>query len=186
MSQIKLYNLNERNQLFQELSHSLEKHLSETLFKLTGQEINVRLTSANTKRNPQTIGIGERCFGSYISFSGPAKGFIIIFFPLNNISPLLEMVDKQLFGSKKRISSKVKLSAFKEIISILLGAYITEISNSLGIELRISPPTFKYFRMLELKKIILSKMRFTPSSLISYGKLHIGSKDITGGGIVIF
>ena len=145
-----------RTQFFQEAGPSIANGISKAFSKLTAGEIAVHFIGVQTYKEISAVfNVDEKCFGSYVTISNVDKdlnGTAFLFFPLSSISYLIEIILKQQFDTDDDIPTKLKLSTFKEINSILLMRYVNEVANSLGIQLDTSVPVFTSFKSMKFTK----------------------------------
>jgi len=185
-----------RTQFFRDAGPSIANGISKAFSKLTVGEITVHFISVEIyKEISAVIEVDEKCFGSHVSvynIEKDLKGIAFLFFPFSSISYLIEIVLKQHLDADNNISAALKLSTFKEINNILLSRFVTEIANSLGIQLDTSVPVFTSFKNMKfMKQLLLANAEITP--LITVMQLDISSKPqdssskkVRGRFVVIF
>jgi hypothetical protein len=112
--------------------------MSESLQKLTAEDMKVEFSSVETfEQNAIFVETNEKCFGSYVSFKHPKvvpawgqgnlEGVVVAIFPLAGTKTLTPLLSRRLLNSanKENINNKLKLSAFKEAVNILVLTYIS-------------------------------------------------------------
>ena len=171
---------------FKKIGPHIAKQMSEALQKLTHEKIQVEFNSIQTFESPQVeIDIKEKCFGSYVKFVSPKvsiKGIVMAVFPVSSAKNLTELLLKRY--SKETEDARLKLSAFKEGVNILVLTYITEVANALKVKLKMSIPKFLCSHNLEF-------MKSAPDGLVSVGQFRITREmkevsSIKGRFVVVF
>lgn len=175
----------DRTEFFKEIGPDIAHKMSEALQKLTAEKIKVEFNSVETfEQNVISVDMPEKCFGSYLSFKNPIEtpvfdgdkfeGIVLAAFPVSSAKTLTELLLKRyLHKDRKKIDDKLKLSAFKEAVSILLMTYIAEVANALKVKLQTGVPKFNCFRDVELSKPALLRKDISKGSLVSVGQFNI-------------
>lgn len=179
-----------RTQFFQKIGPSIADGISKAFSKLTANEITVRFIGVETyKEISAVIDVNEKCYGSYVAISNvekDLKGIAFLFFPLYSVPYLIEIILKQHLTTDSDIPTKLKLSIFKEINSILLMRYVNELTNSLNIQLDTSVPVFTSFKSMKFTRQP-EWIDMKSTSLITVMQLDISSqKKVRGRFVVIF
>jgi len=180
--------LESRTDFFKKIGPDIACQMSEALQKLTGEEINVEFSSVETfEQNAVFVETNEKCFGSYISFKSPKaipalaqsklEGIVIAVFPLSSAKVLTELLLKRYLKktNEEKIDNKLKLSAFKEAINILVLTYIAEVANALKVKIDTGVPKFTSFSNIELSKPTLLKDDLNCDSLVSVGQFSVSA-----------
>ena len=197
--------LENRTDFFKKLGPDIACRMSEALQKLTGEEIKVEFSSVETfEQNAIFIETNEKCFGSYVAFKSPKavpamgqdnlEGVIVAVFPLASTQTLTTLLSKRYLKKpdKEKIDDKLKLSAFKEAVNILVLTYITGVSNALKVKMKMGVPKFASFRnSVEFMKRASLKDGLKPEDSVSVGQFKITSKikdlpPIKGRFIIVF
>lgn len=198
-------NLKERTEFFKKISPDIARQMSEALQKLTAEEIKIEFSSIETfEQNAIFIETNKKCFGSYISFKSPKiiptlgegnlEGVLVTVFPLASTKTLTTLLSKRYLKKpdKENIDDKLKLSAFKEAVNILVLTYITGIANALKVKMEMGVPKFASFRnSVEFIKHASLRDHSSPEDLVSVGQFKIagGIKDLSpikGRFIIVF
>ena len=179
----------DRVEFLNRIGPTIAQQMTEALQKLTAEEIKVEFGGVQAFEEGKVfVDVGEKCFGSFVNFScseAELEGVVVIFFPLSSAEVLTKLLLKRYLDKlgEEKTDSKMKLSAFKEAIHILLAGYITAIANTLGVKFQISVPKFVRFRNVELAKSALLGRFSNSYSLVSVGQFNISScKSRTCGG----
>ena len=183
--------LETRTDFFKKIGPDIARQMSEALQKLTAEDIKIEFSSVETfEQNAIFVKTDEKCFGSYVRFKSPKtisalgegnlEGIVVAVFPLSSTRVLTGLLLKRYFKetSRERVDDKLKLSAFKEAVNILLLPYITEVANALKIKIETSRPEFASFSNIELSKPDLLKNDLSCDSLVSVGQFNIRSCDM--------
>ncbi len=181
-------NLKDRTDFFKKIGPDIAKQMSEALQKLTNEKIQVEFSSIQTFESRHVgIDIEEKCFGSYVKFmnpGGPIRGIVMAVFPVSSAKSLTELLLKKYHEETE--NDKLKLSAFKEGVNILVLTYINALANALRVKLKMSVPKFVCLRNVEFVNSNLSGRDLKKSGLVSVGQLSITSLKtgtcIGGGG----
>ena len=183
-------NLKERTEFFKEIGPSIARQMSKALQDLTAEKIKVEFSSVRTfEQNAIFIETNEKCFGSYVSFTSPKviptlgegnfEGVVVAVFPLASTKTLTTLLSKRYLKKpdEEKMDDKLKLSAFKEAINILVMTYITGIANALKVKMEMGVPKFASFHnSVEFIKHASLKDHSNPEDLVSVGQFKI-----TGG-----
>lgn len=174
--------LEDRVGFFQKSGPDIARRMTEALQKLTAEKIEVEFGGVQTLDEGKVlIDTGEKCFGSYVNFKCPEAeldGLVVIFFPLSGARALTELLLKRYLGQSDREDTypEIRLSAFKEALSILLATYTAAIANALGVKLQTGVPKFARFRNFEFLKPGLLQGCSRPDRAACIGRF-----GITGG-----
>jgi len=199
-------NLKERAGFFKEIGPSIAREMSKALQNLTGEKIKVEFSSIQTfDESGVSLDVEEKCFGSYVNFktsspvrgplSNQVQGVVVAIFPLFSTRTLIELLLKRYLNESDRetIDDKMKLSAFKETVNILILTYITGLANALEIKLKMGVPKFGCFRNVEFIRRSLSRGYSKSDSLVSVGQFNIcggvpysSGSSIKGRFIIVF
>jgi chemotaxis protein CheY-P-specific phosphatase CheC len=179
-------NISQRTGFFKKAGPDLARRISDALLNLTRKNIKVEFIDIQTSgQNVVFIDIQEKCFGSYVHFKSPKpafQGILIAVFPFSSAKTLTELSLKR-YHVKTR-DPKLELSAFKEIVNMLLLTYITGLANALHCALKTSPPRFLCQKHFELN-------RKTGGGLVSVGQIRMtgetgGVSPIKGRFIIVY
>ncbi len=179
-------NLKERTEFFKKIGSSVAGEMSKALQNLTGEKLEVAFIGTQIFDEGRVfIDVEEKCFGSYMNFtsssppggllSNQARGVVVAGFPLSSTRTLTELLLKRYLNKSNRqtIDYEMKLSAFKEVVNILILTYISGLANTLRIELKMSVPKFTCFRNVEFMRRSLSRGYWKSDSLVSVGRFNI-------------
>ena len=178
----------DRVEFFQKIGPGIAWQMTEALRKLTAEKIEVEFGGVQTfDEGKVLIDIGEKCFGSFVSFKYPEAeldGLVVIFFPLSSTRALTELLLKRYLGQsdKEEIGPEIKLSAFKEAFNILLSTYTTGIANALEVKLETSMPKLVRFRNFEFLRPGFLRGRSGMDNAACIGQFGITGP---GGGSVV-
>lgn len=197
--------LESRTDFFKKIGPDVARQMSEALQKLTGEDIKVEFSSVETfEQNTIFIETNEKCFGSYVTFKstkavptlgqGNLEGVIVAVFPLASTQTLTTLLSKRYLKKpdKEKIDNKLKLSAFKEAVNILVLTYITGVSNALKVKMEMGVPKFASFHNnVEFMKHASLRGDPKPEDMVSIGQFKITSKikglpPIKGRFIIVF
>ena len=178
--------LENRTDFLKRIGPDIARQMTSTLQKLTGEEVKVEFGGVRTfEQNTVSVDVEEKCFGTYVPFASPAdapvidggglKGVVVAVFPLSGNKVLTELLLKRYLKKRNEesIDGKMKLSIFKEAVSILVLTYITEVSNAFKVKLKTGVPKFVYFRNAQLSKGVLLGDILGRDGLISVGQYNI-------------
>jgi len=197
--------LKSRTDFFREIGPDIARQMSEALQKLTAESIKVEFSSVETfEQNAVFVETNEKCFGSYVSFKSPKaiptldegnlEGVLVAVFPLASTKTLTTLLSKRYLkkADKEKIEDKLKLSAFKEAVNILVLTYIAGVANALKVKMEMGMPKFACFHnSVEFMKHTSLRGDPKPEDLVSVGQFKITSeiKDlppIKGRFIIVF
>lgn len=183
--------IEKRTQFFKDLNPRIIKRMATALRELTNEDIDVHIEKVQTTTIEEVqqlvIDINQESFGSYVKISGNISGIVILFFPISGVKELLNLIQKGDFAkSHSTFNAAIKLSAFKEIANILVGAYASEMADSLDIALEISPPKLAHFKVVRFAKAFIPETYLRPTSLVSIEYISIASKKVEGRLFAIF
>jgi len=146
-------NLKKRAGFFKEIGPSIAREMSKALRNLTAEKIKVEFSSVRTfDQSTVFVDVEEKCFGSCLNFktsspvrgslSNQVQGVVVAIFPLSSTRTLIELLLKRYLNESDRetIDDKMRLSAFKETVNILILTYITGLANALEVELKMGVP----------------------------------------------
>jgi chemotaxis protein CheY-P-specific phosphatase CheC len=173
----------DRVEFFQKIGQGVARQMTEALQKLTAEKIKVEFGGVQTfDEGKVLIDIGEKCFGSFVSFSCPGaelEGVVVIFFPLSSAEVMTRLLLKRYLGKvgTEKTDSTMKLSAFKEATHILLANYIAVIANALKVKLKIGMPEFVRFRNFEFLRPVFSGSHSGTDSSPCIGQFGITGPD---------
>lgn len=143
---------------FEKLGPRIAVKMTEALQKLTAEPVTVAYTKFQTFEERKVfVDTGEKCFGSFVYFKSAKNkldGIVVAAFPISGTKALIGLLLKRYLGTsgKPNADRKMKLSAFKEAVNILLLTYTGEIANSLKARLKTGVPKFACFRNVEFMK----------------------------------
>ena len=197
--------LETRTDFFKKIGPDIAHKMSEALQKLTAEDIKVEFSSVETfEQNAIFVETKEKCFGSYVSFKSPKaipalaqtklEGIVVAIFPLAGTKTLTTLLSRRFLktANKEKNDDKLKLSAFKEAVNILVLTYINGIANALKVKIEMSVPKFVSFRSsVEFMKRASLRGDHKPEDMVSVGQFKITSeiKDqppIKGRFIIVF
>ena len=187
--------LKTRTGFFKKIGPGIARHMSEALQKLTGEKIKVKFSSVQTFDHSKVfVDVGEKCFGSYVTFKSPRdnfEGIALAIFPRSSTKTLTALLLKRYLRElgKEAIDYRMKLSAFKEAANILNLTYITGAANALKVNLKISVPKFVCFENVEFARSAVLRGHSKPDSLFSVGQFvisHPSSSSIKGRFVIVF
>ncbi len=197
--------LESRTDFFKRIGPDIARQMSEALQKLTAEDIKVEFSSVETfEQNAIFVETNEKCFGSYVSFKSPKatptlgegnlEGVLVAVFPLASTKTLTTLLSKRYLkkADKEKIEDKLKLSAFKEAVNILVLTYIAGVANALKIKMEMGMPKFACFHnSVEFMKHTSLRGDPKPEDLVSVGQFKITSKikDLTpikGRFVIVF
>jgi chemotaxis protein CheY-P-specific phosphatase CheC len=171
---MKKLDLNERTKFLNKIGPEIAREMTATLQKLTAEDIKVEFGGVQTfKQSKLLVDIGEKCFGSYVSFKDPEgafEGIVVAVFSSSGSKILTDLLLKR-FSNRNH---EMKLSAFKETVAILVMTYVTEIANTLKLKLKTSAPKFVRFRNIEFARSAL--LRDYPENSVSVEQFRIGGE----------
>jgi len=173
--------LKERTKLFKKIGPGIALEMSKALQKLSTEKIKVEFSSVRSfEQSKVFVDVGEKCFGSYVSFKSlrdKLEGIAVAIFPLSSTKTLTELLLKRFFRNpdKEAKDHKMKLSAFKEGVNILLLSYITGVANALKVKVEMGIPKFVSFRNIEFIKPALLRRYSQLDSLFSVGQFSVTS-----------
>lgn len=165
----------DRVEFFNRIGPDIAHQMTNVLQKLTGENIKVEFGTIQIfEEGKVVIDTGDKCFGSSLNFRCPEAeldGVAVMFFPLSSTRILTESLLKHFLGQsdKEEVGPEIKLSAFKETLSILLSTYATGIANALNVKLETSVPKLVGFRNVEFAKSTLLDRPSNSESMISVG-----------------
>ncbi len=116
---------------------------SKALAQMIDKEVKVnvsKVSMVDVERMPEEIGVGEKMIvGIYEQLFGDANGNGLLTF--DEESALL-LADTMLGseGNASKLLTEDRVSALKELGNILIGAYLTAVGNTLGINILTSVP----------------------------------------------
>jgi len=171
--------LKERTRLFKKIGPGIALEMSKALQKLSLEKIKVEFSSVRTfEQSKVFVDVGEKCFGSYMNFKSPRdkiEGIAVAIFPLSSTKKLIELLLRRYLGKLDRETTdhKMKLSAFKEAVNILLLTYITGVADALKVKIDMDVPKFVCFRNVKFIKPDLLRRYSQLDSLISVGQFGI-------------
>jgi len=174
-------NFKERTRFFKKIGPGIASEMSKALQKLSLEKIKVEFSSVRTfEQSTVFVDVGEKCFGSYVNFRSQKEkleGIAVAIFPLSSTKTLTELLLKRFFRNpdKEAKDHKMKLSAFKEGVNILLLSYITGVANALKVKVEMDIPKFVSFRNIEFIKPALLRRYSQLDSLVSVGQFSITS-----------
>lgn len=187
--------LKDRSGFFKKIGPDIARQMTQTLQKLTAEKIKVEFNSVQTfEQNAISVDMPEKCFGSYLSFKSPIEtpvfdgdkfeGIVLAAFPVSSAKVLTSVLLKRYLKKAKmeKIDNKLKLSAFKEAVSILIMTYIAQVANALNVKLQMGVPKFTRFREVELSKPALLRKDLSKDSLVSVGQFNITTCENRGCG----
>lgn len=176
-------NLEKRIIYFNKIGPSIAQEMSKALQTLTIEPIEVKFDKVQTfEQSTLFIDVGEKCFGSHVIFkSSPDsfEGIALAVFPLSSTKILIELLLERYLKKLDNltIDHKMKLSAFKEALNILLLTFLTGIANALKIKLKMNVPKFASFQNIEFVRPDLFKKYPKIKGLISVGQFNITSRE---------
>lgn len=174
-------NFKERTRFFKKIGPGIAGEMSKALRKLSLEKIKVEFSSVRTfEQSTISVDVGEKCFGSCVNFRSPSnklEGIAVAIFPRASIKTLIELLLRRYIKKldKETTDHKMKLSAFKEGVNILLLIYITGVANALKVKIEMDVPKFTYFHDIKFMKTTLLKKYSNLDSLISIGQFRITS-----------
>ena len=197
--------LENRTDFFRKIGPDIARQMTEALQKLTAEDIKVEFSSIETfEQNAIFVETNEKCFGSYVSFKSPKatptlgegnlEGVLVAVFPLASTKTLTTLLSKRYLKkpNEERMDDKLKLSAFKEAVNILVLTYIAGVANALKVKMEMGMPKFACFHnSVEFMKHTSLRGDPKPEDLVSVGQFKITSKikDLTpikGRFIIVF
>jgi|GEM_PF-1992675 len=177
-------NSKNRTELFNKIGPDIAQKMSIALQNLTGKDMKVEFKSVQTfEQNKVSIEVEEKIFGSYVHFKSSdsaIQGISLAIFPISSTKNLTELLLSR-FDGKVDIDARMKLSAFKEGVNILLMTYITGLANAFKIKLRNDVPKLAHFHNMEFVKSDLLQNYSDSDSLISFGQFSIGTCGADNG-----
>jgi chemotaxis protein CheC len=130
-----------------ELSHLGMNHATSALSQLLGQPLTLAVPEVSILSLPgisQHIGgKKELVAGLFLKVRGIAKGYILILLPRKSVISIIKMLTGRK-TAQTMILSEEDASALKELGNILASAYLTALSNLLGIPLIPSIPELAF------------------------------------------
>jgi len=153
------------------------RRLAEALTRLTGEEFRVEFAGVKTfTQGSITLDAGERCFGAFVRFRSRARalsGMATAIFPRAGTGALTNLLLRRyLKDGGGTADAKLKLSAFKEGVNILVMTYVNEVANGLKVRLEIDNPEFVCFKDVELIKQAVRR-ESGPGTMVSVGEFNI-------------
>jgi len=177
------FSTKEKTEFLTKIAPGISRQMSNALQVLSLGKIRIEFKDVkNYKVNKLFVEIGEKCFGTSVSFrnaNNDIKGMAIAIFPLSNMKPLIELFLKRYFSGNNRILTDhaFKLSAFKEAANILIITYINGVANAMKEKFTISIPQFESFKNIELIKPALLQNDSKPEDCVSVAQFAIISED---------
>lgn len=176
--------IKKRTDFFKKIGPGIAVQMSEALQILAHDKIQVEFSGIQTFESQHVlIDIEEKCFGSYVKFSSsrkPVEGIVMSVFPLSSAKSLIELLLKRYHEETE--DGRLKLSAFKEGVNILVLTYINGLANALRVRLKMSVPKFVCLRNFEFVSSNLSREDVKESGFVSVGQFSIRSNKTKTGG----
>lgn len=184
--------LEKRMGIIKMIGPDLASQIGNALRKLTAENIKVEYKNAQVyKQNKISIDTDKTCFGSYVNFISPEndfEGIVMAIFSLDSSNILTDLLLRKYLDKwgKEKIDDKMRLSAFKEAVNIMISTYITGVANALKYKLSADMSRFICFNNMDFIKPALLKYSKT-DNMVSVGQFNIaGEVPIEGRFIIVF
>ncbi|MEK7275010.1 MAG: hypothetical protein AAB110_07115 [Candidatus Desantisbacteria bacterium] len=189
-------NIQESAEFFKEIGPGIASQLSETLTRLTSEEIRVEFSSVRTFEQSRVfVGVDERCFGTYMDFKKTGnnlEGIVAVIFSVSSSKIMIELLLKRYLGGldMEKVDNEMRLSIFKEAANIIASTYIAGVANALRIKIKTEVPKFACFDSVDMIRPTLLRSYSELDSLVSIGefKIYRESKDLPSlkGALLLF
>lgn len=169
---------------FRRIGPSVASQMTSALQGLTHENINVEFGDVrNLEGDEILLDTGQKCFGSSVNFKCPEvrlAGIAVMFLPVSSAKVLTELLLKCYLrrSDRKETAPELRLSAFREAMSILLSTHTTSIANILRIKLQTSVPKLIRFRNVKFSKPAVFERFANMDSVISVGKFCISDQRV--------
>lgn len=138
----------EQLDMLKEISNIGAGHATTALYQMIGQRIKLEVPKVklvNLSDVPEAIGGAEKLvIGLFLKIYGDATGNILILFPVESASVLLNMLLGDAKYNSITILNETEISALKELGNILSASYLNAIARLFNITLIPSVPGFSY------------------------------------------
>jgi chemotaxis protein CheC len=126
----------------------------------------------------------ENILVSICKISGELLGSIVICFNKETAFPLVDMMMMQEVGVTKKIDD-MTVSAFKELINVIGGAYLDSLSSMFNFRLMPMPPSFAYGKIISIRDGIIKDLPEGSSEVMSVKTKFMINNDIIFGDFFI-
>jgi chemotaxis protein CheC len=126
----------------------------------------------------------ENILVSICKISGELLGSIVICFDKKTAFPLVDMMMMQEVGITKKIDD-MTVSAFKELINVIGGAYLDSLSSMFNFRLMPMPPSFSYGKIIAIRDGIIRELPEGSSEVMSVKTKFMINDDVIFGDFFI-
>lgn len=167
------------------VNESASKAAAKALTKMINKETKVDYPSLSLKPIEEIKKIKESDLLAISEVSGDLEGNLLVFHSIESGLKLVEFMTSQPLGSLKEIDEKV-ISAYKEFVNIIGGAYLSNLANFLGF--KVLPEVPKFIGKLDkVKKELDKEMNKEVGKLLMIKtELEIESEKVVGDFFIIF